>query len=351
MKGRNRNIVILAGALVALIAFALIESKSHKDPAIPVKVKTIALTTFTIKLPENGVVMHPGTLTIPTLVSGNLITIAARAGDRVSAGQTLATIDNPTVNSTASGSQADYNSAVANVSAARVNEQNAKVQYQASAATQKTNRDEAKRVYDADVALLKQRAIARTVVDADKAKLEQAEVAYDQALDQLRLGAVSGYGQNSVEYAQAAADKARIVNAQSQEQVAFTRVSAPESGIIQTVAAQPSDPLRSLQQGDAVTAGQALFTMASSSGYIVRAQVDEQDIINVRVGQRANVTGQDFPGKTIPGHVAYIAPVAQKSTDASSTAKQVITTIALDSSPAFLKDGMTADVDILTTDI
>ena len=69
----------------------------------------------------------------------------------------------------------------------------------------------------------------------------------------------------------------------------------------------------------------------------------------MRLGQRANVSGQDFPGKTIRGHVAHIAPVAAKSTDPSSTAKQVLTTIALDSSPSFLKDGMTADVDILTT--
>ncbi len=123
------------------------------------------------------------------------------------------------------------------------------------------------------------------------------------------------------------------------------------TGIVQTVASETGDPLRSLQQGDAVNAGQTLFTMAAGDRYVVKAQVDEQDIINVRLGQRANVTGQDFPNKTIRGHVSYIAPVAQKSTDASSTAKQILTTIALDDSPSFLKDGMTADVDILTTDI
>jgi HlyD family secretion protein len=65
----------------------------------------------------------------------------------------------------------------------------------------------------------------------------------------------------------------------------------------------------------------------------------------------AQVTGQDFPGKTIRGHVAEIAPIATKSTDASSTAKQVLTTIALDQNPSFLRDGMSADVDILTTDV
>ena len=351
MNTRTRNIIIVVAALAAIIAAAVFASGSRKPAAVAVKTKTIALTSFTVKLPENGVVMHPGTVTIPTLVSGNIVRIEVKAGDHVAAGETLATIDNPTIASTASGSQADYDSAVANVSAARINEQNARVQYQASVATQKSNLDEARRIYEADAALLKARAIARNVVDADKAKFDQAQVAYDQALEQLRLGAVSGYGQNSVEYAQAAADKARIVNEQSQQQLAFTRVSAPESGIVQTVAAQSADPLRSLQPGDPVTAGQALFTMAASNGFIVKAQVDEQDIINVRVGQRANVTGQDFPDRTIPGHVAVIAPVAQKSTDASSTAKQVLTTIALDSSPDFLKDGMTADVDILTTDI
>lgn len=351
MNSRARNIVILVAALATIVGVAVFAAGSRKAPPLSVKTSKIALAPFTIKLPENGVVMHPATLTIPTLVAGNVARMFVKGGDRVYAGEVLATIDNPTIESTAAGSQADYGSAVANVSAARINEENAKVQYEASVQTQKTARDEAKRVYDADAALLKDRAIARTVVDADKAKLDQAQVAYDQAREQLRLGAVSGYGQNSVEYAQAAADKARIVNAESQQQAAFTQVTAPSSGIIQTVAAQTSDPLRSLQAGDPVTAGQALFTMASSQGFIVRAQVDEQDIINVRIGQRANVTGQDFPDRTIPGHVANIAPVAQKSTDATSTAKQVLTTIALDRSPDFLKDGMTADVDILTTDI
>jgi RND family efflux transporter MFP subunit len=83
----------------------------------------------------------------------------------------------------------------------------------------------------------------------------------------------------------------------------------------------------------------------------VKAQVDEQDIMSVHPGQPAIISGQDFPGKHIMGHVATIAPVAIKSTDASSTAKQVLTTIRLDDSPTYLKDGMTVDVDLLTTDI
>ena len=346
---RTRNLIILVVAVALIVGVALFASNRGHGDALPVKMQRIALTTFTVKLPENGVVMRPLAATIPTLVAGNIGLMYAKAGDRVSAGQLLATIDNPTLSYNAAGSQADYSSASANVSAARVQEENARVGYQAAVDTDKSALEEARRVYDADVTLYDNKAIPRNQLDQDRSKLEQAQVAYNQALEQARLGAVSGFNGNSVQYAQATARKSQILNAQNQQQLAFTRIVAPFGGTIQTVATQPSDPLRALQSGDAVTEGQAMFTIAAEGGYIVKAQVDEQDVINVRLGQRANVSGQDFPGKIIPGHVAHVAPVATKSTDATSTAKQVLTTIALDSSPSYLKDGMTADVDILTT--
>lgn len=346
---RTRNLILIALAIVLVIAIAAVAGRRGGSHALAVKTQKVALSTFTVKLPENGVIMRPMTATIPTLVAGNIGQIYVKAGDRVAQGQVLATIENPTLSYNAAGSQADYNSAVANVSAARVQEQNARVGYQAQVATNKSALDEARRVYQSDVTLYNNKAIPRNQLDADKAKLDQAQVAYDQALEQSKLGAISGYNGSSVQYAAAAARKSQIVNAQNQQQVAFTRITAPFDGTIQTVATQTSDPLRALQSGDAVTEGESLFTIAGGGEYIVKAQIDEQDVINVRLGQRVNVSGQDFPGKTLGGRVARIAPVATKSTDASSTAKQVLATIALDASPGYLRDGMTADVDILTT--
>ncbi len=341
-------LVLLAlGALVALAAFASRGSKS----GIPVAVATVKPQEFVTKLPENGTILRPRTQTIPALVSGNIKQLYVKAGQTVSAGQLLATISNPTLEFQAAGSQADYDTAVANVGTARINEQNAKAQYQGQVETTKSNLDLAQRIYDADVALYKNKAIPRQTMDSDRAKLDQARVTYQQAVEQLKLGAVSGFGQDSVQAAKAALQKSQILNQQSQQQVSFTRITAPFDGIIQTVAVNPNDPLRPVQTGDAVTAGQTLFTIAQTGGYIVRAEVDEQDIIGVALGQRANVSGEDFPGHVIAGHVSDIAPVAVKSTDATSTAKKVLTTISLDSSPSFLRDGMSADVDILTDDI
>jgi RND family efflux transporter MFP subunit len=350
MSKRTRNLIIIAIALVVFIGIALIAGRSQRS-AVTVSVVTVKPSTFSTKLPESGIVQRPRVATIPALISGNLAQIYVKPGDRVAAGQLLASIVNPQLAANAAGSQADYNSAAANISTARINEQNAKVGYEAAVQNAKTNLDEAQRIYKADVNLYNNKAIPRNQLDVDKAKLDQAQVQYSQALRQLQLGAVAGYGQSSVQYAQAAAQKAQILNQSNQQQLGFTRISAPVDGTIQTVATQPADPLTQLRPGDPVTAGQGLFTIAAGGGFIVKAQVDEQDIINVRIGQLVNVTGQDFPGRTLTGHIASISPVATKSSDPSSTARQIVTTVRLDQSPSFLRDGMSVDVDILTTNV
>lgn len=347
---RTRNLVIIAVVLAAIVLAVALTSR-HGKPALAVSVTTVKRAPFTVKLAETGVVAHPLVETIPTLVAGNLQHVYVKAGDRVAAGELLATIQNATLESTAAGSQADYDSARANIQTARINEQNARVTYVAAVETAKSNLEEARRIYEADVALYKNKAIPRNQVDTDRAKLDQSQVQYDQAVRQLKLGAVTGYGQDSVQYAQAAAQKAQILNTANQQQLSFTRIVAPFSGVIQTAASQTDDPLTPLHAGDAVGQGQMLFTIAQDSDYVVKAQVDEQDIIGVHPGQQANITGEDFPGKTLVGHVALLSPVASKSSDPSSTARQVVTTVRLDRSPPFLRAGMTVDVDILTTNI
>lgn len=351
MNKRTRNALIVVAVLAIVIVGAAALGRRGSGPALAVPVQKLALTTFTVKLPENGVVMHERVQTVPALVSGNIRHIYVRAGDRVARGELLATIYAPSLVFTAQASEAAYAQALANISASKLQETNAKVGYQAQVATSKSNLDEAQRVYNADVELFANHAIPRNQLDADRAKLDQARVGYQQAVEQYKLGAVSGYNGNSTQYAIAAAKQARITDAQNQQQLAFTQVRAPFAGVIQSVTAEASNPLRPLQPGDQIAAGTPLFTIAGGDRFIVRAQVDEQDIINVALGQRVLVTGQDFPGRTIQGHVAAIAPIATASTDASSTAKQVLTTVALEASPSYLRDGMNVDVDILTTSI
>jgi len=347
---KRRNLLLVVGGIIAIIIIAIVVSREQSNQ-LAVQVQTVKIGHFQITLPETGFVQHPQVETIPALISGNLSGLYVQAGDEVSAGELLATIYNIQITTNASGSAASYQAAVAGIQQAQSVQQNTAVNASAQVATALSNLDEAQRTYRANLNLYNNKAISRDTLDQAKAKLDQDQVAYDQAVKQQRLNAISLGGQSSVAVAQAQAQKSASDAALAQTQASQTRVVAPFAGQIQTVTAQASDPTRPMQVGDAVTQGQTLFTIAGNGGFIVRTQVDEQDISQVRVGQRAVVSGEDFNGASFPGHVSTIAPTAQKSTDTSSTTRQVLTTIALDSNSSLLKDGLTADVDIITTDI
>lgn len=397
--------LIVAGGLVLLVLVAAVAGRGRHSSATTVRQQTVSYATFTTKLPENGVIQRPRTQTLAAMISGNVGNIFVHAGDRVASGQLLATIENPQIVNTAQTSADAYRSAAAHAQSAalqaraslisartRLTQAQAdlangsqsglgygggsaadqRAQAEANVANAQTNLSDAQRVYAANRDLYANKAISLDALQQSKVKYELAKTTYDQAVRALHsLGAQQGReqgvlvenlrsAQQAYQQAQAAADataaEADASRAGSEyqfaaDQAARTQIRAPFAGVVLSVASQASDALRPIQPGDTVQAGQTMFTLGGDSAFIVRTKVDEQDIINVHLGQRATITGEDFPNKTLSGHVIAISPVAQKSDDPSSTARQIITTIRLDGSPAFLRDGMSVDVDILTTDL
>ncbi|BDE05465.1 RND transporter [Vulcanimicrobium alpinum] len=255
----------------------------------------------------------------------------------------------------------------------------------AAVAQRATDLREAKRIADADRDLFAQKAIARNTLDLDLAKEQQAQVAYDQAKrdrdetyaqiarqspvlsDRVRAerdavtqaqAALAAARANAsqdksgdVLAAQADAQKAAEDWRYASEQVARLRITAPFAGVVQTIATETGDTLRPLQPGDAVTAGQSIVTLATNAGFVVRTRVDEQDVASVRPGASAVVSGEDLGTTTLPAHIVTVGAVAQKSDDPSNTSRQVITTIALDRTVPYLRDGMNVDVDIVTQNL
>jgi RND family efflux transporter MFP subunit len=259
-----------------------------------------------------------------------------------------------------------------------------RVSADANVAGARTSLREAQRIYDADKDLYANRAISKDALSQQAARLDQAKIAADQAEHQRRdtyaqlqqnvsvLADRVRATRDAVRQAQAALDAAKLQAAQNksgdvtaargdeaerlndwryaQDQVARLEIRAPYAGIVQTIATQSADSLRPLQPGDNVSAGQAVLTLAADGGFIVRARVDEQDIAQVRVGDAARVSGEDLADKTLAAHVAAIGEVAQKSDDPANTSRQIITTVQLDRSLPYLRDGMNVDVDIVTAD-
>lgn len=91
-------------------------------------------------------------------------------------------------------------------------------------------------------------------------------------------------------------------------------------------------------EGMRVTTGQTLFRVADLSVVWVEADVPEQDVSIIRVGQAARVTFHGFPGEPLVGRTIYVYPTVEEQT---RTAK---VRIQFSNRGGRLKPGMFAEV-------
>lgn len=96
----------------------------------------------------------------------------------------------------------------------------------------------------------------------------------------------------TVREARAARDRAAL-------DLARTEVKAPVAGIVTNFDLQP---------GEYVTAGNVVFSLVGTENVWVQANFKETDLTNVKMGQRANVRVDMYPGKPLKAVVTSISP-------------------------------------------
>ena len=97
---------------------------------------------------------------------------------------------------------------------------------------------------------------------------------------------------------------------------------------------------KSAVQGMHVTAGQTLYRLADLSTVWIEADVYEQDIRGVRVGQRAMVTLDAYPGETFQARAIYVLPFIEEKTRTAKVRFQ------LSNARGRLRPGMYAAVEL-----
>ncbi len=108
---------------------------------------------------------------------------------------------------------------------------------------------------------------------------------------------------------------------------------APVSGIVVD---------KKVLQGQAITSGEELYTIADLSDVWVDAELREVDAANVRIGSAAVVEFAGLPGRTYKGRVAYVYPTLQQE------ARTIKARIVVSNSNGVLKPGMFATVRLTT---
>lgn len=108
---------------------------------------------------------------------------------------------------------------------------------------------------------------------------------------------------------------------------------APSSGVVME---------KSVVRGQAVAAGQTLYTIADLSTVWIEAELREADMAGVRIGTRANIELAAFPGRILEGTVAHLAPVLD------STSRTAHARVRVANAAGVLKPGMYATVRLRT---
>lgn len=137
--------------------------------------------------------------------------------------------------------------------------------------------------------------------------------------------------------------KATLANAQTN--LANTRLVAPVSATVAAVANDVGVNAGSTTAGSSGATGFIVLTQLS--GLQVKASFAEADIVTLKVGQAATFTFDAIAGATAQGTLIEIAPLSNAS---SGTVTTYTVTFSLDSAPAEVKPGMTAQASVMTAD-
>jgi HlyD family secretion protein len=294
--------------LLALVACARKEEEKP-EPIAPVQVAPV--TTGSIRrLVEADAVLFPiDQSPIVPKITAPVTRFYVNRGDHVRAGEVVAVLENRDLVAAVAAAKAQTEQADANLratSGANVPVQVVKAQTDLNAAREQL--DAARKVLESRRKLLEQGALARKLVDDQQVLVAQAQAQYQSAQEQLR--ALQNVGKTEqIRGAEAQVDAARAQVSAAEAQVAYSEVRSPIAGVVAD---------RPLYQGEVAQPGTPLMTIMNISSVVARANVPQNQAMQVKVGQSAviKLTGESTE---MPAKVTVVSP----ATDPASTTVQV----------------------------
>jgi HlyD family secretion protein len=129
----------------------------------------------------------------------------------------------------------------------------------------------------------------------------------------------------------------------SQSQLADTEVYAPIDGVVMVKSAEP---------GEVLAAGTTVVTIGDLEHPWLRAYINETDLGRVKLGQKAKLTTDSFPGKVYWGKITFISPEAEFTPKQIQTKEERVKLvyrikIEVDNASRELKNNMPVDAEIV----
>ena len=126
------------------------------------------------------------------------------------------------------------------------------------------------------------------------------------------------------------------------------KIIAPMEGLIVMQSIFSGSEFRQIQEGDQVFSGQSVMKLVSPKSMQVEATVSQADSERFRVGQKAKISLDAFPGLTFDGHIETMGAIAVAGARSSSNfMRSVPVRVRIDGSDTRLIPDLSASADVL----
>jgi len=350
------TIAIVVLLLIAAGVFASV--KYSQRGVVVVQTSKVVNEDLASVVSASGEIKPRNYINIGAEYQGQLTDILVKEGDHVRKGQMLARIDEAQSQADVSAQQAALSSAEADAAASeatmKAGEDNIAA-LDATVARTKADLDRYERDFKRGEQLFKDGLIPRSDFEQRQAMFETQKASVGEAESRV----VQAKTQMAQYRAQLAGNQKKI----AQSQAGLQRVDdilkkhnavAPIDGLVTYLPVRVGE---TVVPGVQNSAASTIMTIADMSVVTAEVKVDETDIVNVKLGQPAEITVDAIPNKTFTGHVMEIGNTAilrstglaaSTSTTSSQEAKDFKVVVAMDNPPDEIRPGLSCTSKITT---
>jgi len=311
------GIVVIVGAIV----FANLKFKQQTGTAV--NVETVQKRDLQAIVSASGKIQPHNSVNISADTMGRVTNLAVDEGYRVTKGQFLMQIDPKLLAMSVDQGEASLAAARSTMEQLRVSSESAK-------AALKTAQD----AYTRQQQLWKGGLTTKETLDTAEQTLHMRQSDVASAEKQIETQ------QLRMKQEQASLDSAKY-------NLSKVRIESPIDGIVTK---------RNIEEGETVVvgtmnnAGTVLLTIADMSDIEAQVEVDETDIPNVKINQKAKVTVDAMTGKSFSGHVVEIgnSPITTTGSTSASQATNFLVKVKVDDPMPEVRPGFTCTAEITT---
>jgi HlyD family secretion protein len=346
-----KKVIIILAVILALGGVAAFSIYKSQQDVTKVTTAVVARQDLVAVVSGTGQIKPKTYVNIGATAFGRITHLEVKEGDHVKKGQVLATLENVQPESIVAAQQATIASTKTDVNADVAAEQTAKANIDAARA----DLEQRKLDYDRALALYKDALIAKQDFDAKKAAYDSSVATLAQRI------AADNQAKANISSQEAKVNQAVASQRSNYDALDKTVSRAPFDGLVTNVPVREGETMvTGIQNAE----GSTLMTLADMSVITAEVKVDETDIVNVALGQSADVTVDALPGKLFKGHVTEVGDQAllrttgvatSQSTTGTEEAKDFKVIVTLDglsgsdgSLPDELRPGLSATAKITT---